>query len=284
MASSPGASGLPPARLPPARHCPGTALAPPRPRSLPAALHMAAPPPSKWPPRRRHFDGQPRGVSVAEPRQQAGSAVLRVFKVFFGPLGSVRATPRHLWLCHPAAGAARRDAAWLGEGAACSPTPVAHTCPGTGGTPRQPSGAVAAGCGLGWRGCAWRVHVALPVRAWEAGRGAEGGGCHATCARGPLPAGRMRFSGSCLAPREPGERGSALPRQWGPSYSSSSLLLSCQPGGARVGRGGGGRRQLAGEEGWLQGGERCTPAPHGGAGTRRGWDTRCRWGRGERGG
>lgn len=79
--------------------------------------------------------------------------------------------------------------------------------PGTGGTPRQPPGAVGAGCGLGWRGRAWRVHVALPVRAWEAGRGAEGGGCHATCARGPLPAGRMRFSGSCLAPRKPGSAG-----------------------------------------------------------------------------
>lgn len=46
---------------------------------------------------------------------------------------------------------------------------------------RVPAGAGASGC-EGAR----HVHVALPVRAWEVGRGAEGGGCHATCAGSPL--------------------------------------------------------------------------------------------------
>lgn len=46
---------------------------------------------------------------------------------------------------------------------------------------RVPAGAGAGGCGG-----ARHVHVALPVRAWEVGRGAEGGGCRATCAGSPL--------------------------------------------------------------------------------------------------
>lgn len=138
------------------------------------------------------------------------------------------------------------------------------------------------------RGCGCRVRARLAwarlarsrgaARARVGGRPRRGGrGLPRYLRPRPPPRGEDALFRQLPGSSQAGERGSALPRQWGPSYSSSSLLLSCQPGGARVGRGGG-RRQLAGEEGWLQGGERCTPAPHhdsraapwghGGAGTR----------------
>lgn len=76
--------------------------------------------------------------------------------------------------------------------------------------------------------------------AWEAGLRRTGRGLPSYLHPQPPPRGEdalFRQLPGFLASRE---RGSVLPRQWGPSYSSSSLLLSCQPGGARVGREGGG--------------------------------------------
>lgn len=90
----------------------------------------------------------------------------------------------------------------------------------------------------------WCGHaVAFTCRcpcAWEAGPRRTGRGLPCYLRPQPPPRGE-----DVLFRQLPGflaswERGSVLPRQWGPSYSSSSLLLSCQPGGARVGRGGGG--------------------------------------------
>lgn len=104
-------------------------------------------------------------------------------------------------------------------------------------------------------GGARRVHVALPVRAWEVGRGGEGGGCHATCARSPLRRRKTRFSGSCLTPR------AAAARECVAKAMGTILLILLAivllpaprcPGGERRRR-----RQQAWDEGCLRGG--CSP-------------------------
>lgn len=125
--------------------------------------------------------------------------------------------------------------------------------------PRVP--ACASVCGrqqhAGGCGGARRVHVALPVRAWEVGRGAEGGGCHATCAGSPLRRGRMRFSGSCLIPRAPAAR-ECVAKAMGTILLillSIVLLPALRCPGCERRR----RRQPVWDEGCLQGGE---DAPH----------------------
>lgn len=110
----------------------------------------------------------------------------------------------------------------------------------------------------------WCGHaVAFTCRcpcAWETGLRRTGRGLPCYLHPQPPPRGEdalFRQLPGFLASRE---RGSVLPRQWGPSYSSSSLLLSCQPGGARVGRGGGGG-SWPGRKAGCREGRRCV-SPH----------------------
>ena len=62
------------------------------------------------------------------------------------------------------------------------------------------------GCRPGGVGTLLHSRVAARVRGRQ-GHVAQGGGCHATCAHSPLPAGRMCFSGSCLASLQAGSAG-----------------------------------------------------------------------------
>lgn len=86
-------------------------------------------------------------------------------------------------------------------------------------------GACAGSGGCGGARCAftWRCPCGVGGGPRRPGRG-----CRATCASTPSAEGERAFQAAAwLLPSR--QRGSALPRQWGPSYSSSSLLFSCQP-------------------------------------------------------
>lgn len=86
-----------------------------------------------------------------------------------------------------------------------------------------PACAGSGGCGGARCAFTWRCPCGVGGGPRRPGRG-----CRATCASTPSAEGERAFQAAAwLLPSR--QRGSALPRRWGPSYSSSSLLFSCQP-------------------------------------------------------